>query len=63
MSAENIPPFNQFAISEIALVAASVGSPPLDAAAPVEPATAIPAGSSVVSFKGLRAFPAVSAGP
>jgi hypothetical protein len=63
VSAENIPPFNQFSISEIALAAAAVGSPPLDAAAPVEPAAAIPAGSSVVPLKGLRALPAVSTGP
>jgi hypothetical protein len=63
VSAENIPPFNQFAIPEIALAAAAVGSSPLDAAAPVEPAAAIPAGSSVVSLKGRRTFPAVSTGP
>lgn len=60
--AENIPPFDQFSLPEIAFAAAAARASTLHAAAAVEPAAAIPARSTFASFMRLRAFPAVSAG-
>ncbi len=59
---EYIPPFNQFSISKITAVTAAVGAPTLDAAAPVESTAPVPAGTPFTALKGLRLFPALSAG-
>jgi hypothetical protein len=60
--AEGVAPFNHFSVSEIASVAAVVGTPALDAGAPVEPAAAFPAGAALTAVERLRALPAFPAG-
>jgi hypothetical protein len=60
--AEYISPFNQFSIPEIAFVAAIAGAPAFDAAATVEPAAAVPAGTPFAAFKGLGVLTAILSG-
>jgi hypothetical protein len=60
--AEHVSPFDQLPIPEKASFAAVAGAAAFDAAAPVEPAAAVPAGATFIAFEGLRVLPAILSG-
>jgi hypothetical protein len=60
--AQSIPPFDEFAIPEQPVRSALVGSPTLDAAAPIESAAAVTAAALIVAVVSLLFLSALPAG-
>jgi hypothetical protein len=60
--AQSIPPFDELAIPEPSVRPALVGSPTLNAAAPIESAAAVTAAALISAFESFLALPAILAG-
>jgi hypothetical protein len=60
--AQRIPPFDELAIPEESVRTAFVGSPALNAAAPIEPAAAVTAAALFAAVIRLLVLPAIPTG-